>query len=265
MSRRETPLITYGGLRSRRGRKSCMRSGPRMHPGVAVSGLMARDRGGCGLDNCRMAKDRKVKRLTRPAVFAAMMTLGFRFRRFQLRWGTTVTEVDSRLPGDDFLSVADLQATRAVSIKATAEAVWPWLAQMGQGRGGFYSYDFLENLASLDIHSADRIRPEWQDIKVGDRFHLAPAATADLEVGVVDQGSALVLRVPPGSPPGPFDFTWAFVLRPQSDGTTRLLVRERYAYRQWWSRCMVEVVEVVSFIMSRRMLHGIRSRAEERV
>lgn len=86
---------------------------------------MARDRGGCGLDNCRMTKDRTVKQLTRPAVFAAMMTLGFWLRRLQLRWGATEAEVDGRLPGDDFLSVADLQATRAVSIKASAEAVWP--------------------------------------------------------------------------------------------------------------------------------------------
>lgn len=209
-----------------------------------------------------MTKARNVKQIPGPAVFAAIVTLGFLFRRFHLRWGATDAEVAGGLPGDDFLSVADLQATRAVAIKAPANAVWPWLAQMGQGRGGLYSYDFLEDLVGLDIHSADRIHPEWQDIKAGDRFHLAPAASADLEVGLVDQGSALVLRVPPGSPPGPFDFTWAFVLRPQSDGTTRLLVRERYAYRQWWTRCMVEVVEVVSFIMSRRMLHGIRSRAE---
>ena len=92
-----------------------------------------------------------------------------------------------------------------------------------------------------------------QDIKAGDRFHLAPAASAALEMGLVDPGRALVLRVPPGSPPGPFDFSWAFVLQPQSDGTTRLLVRERYAYRQWWTRCLVEAVEVASFIMSRRM------------
>ncbi|HSN36516.1 MAG TPA: SRPBCC family protein [Arthrobacter sp.] len=196
------------------------------------------------------------------AVFAALVASGVLFRRLQLRWGATGAEADGGLPGDGFVPVADLQSTRAVTIEAPVDAVWPWLAQMGQGRGGLYSYDFLENLAGLDIHSADRIHPEWQDIKVGDRFHLAPAASADLEVGLVDQGNALVLRVPPGSPPGPFDFSWAFVLQPQSDGNTRLLVRERYAYRQWWARCLVETVEVASFIMSRRMLHGIRSRAE---
>jgi len=89
---------------------------------------------------------------------------------------------------------------------ALAGAVWPWLAQIGQGRGGFYSYDFLENLLGLDIHSTDRIHQEWQDVQAGDHVHLAPAASSDLEVVRVDR-SALVLRVPPDSPPGPFDFT----------------------------------------------------------
>ncbi|MGX5714714.1 SRPBCC family protein [Arthrobacter sp. MAHUQ-56] len=207
---------------------------------------------------------RKPRRLgAQAALLAGAAALAPWFRRYYLRWGATDAESAGALPGDDFLPSADLQATRAITIKAPAEAVWPWLAQMGQGRGGFYSYDFLENLQGLDIHSADRIHPEWQDIQAGDRFHLAPAASSDLEIAVVDAGNALVLRVPPGSPPGPFDFTWAFVLRPQPDGTTRLLVRERYAYRQWWAAWMVEAVEVASFIMSRRMLQGIRSRAEK--
>ncbi|MDP9983825.1 hypothetical protein J2W14_003248 [Pseudarthrobacter oxydans] len=202
---------------------------------------------------------------TPAAVIAGLVASGYLFRRFQLRWGATPAEADGGLPGDDFMSVAGLQSTRAITIEAPPDAVWPWLAQMGQGRGGLYSYDFLENLAGLDIHSADRIHPEWQDIKAGDRFHLAPAASADLEVGLVEPGNAFVLRVPPGSPPGPFDFSWAFVLKPRPDGATRLLVRERYAYRQWWARCLVEAVEVASFIMSRRMLHGIKSRSEGHV
>jgi hypothetical protein len=206
---------------------------------------------------------RKLRQLGAAAVaLAGAAASAAWFRRYYLRWGATDAEAAGTLPGDTFLPDPDLLATRAVTIKAPAEAVWPWLAQMGQGRGGFYSYDFLENLLGLDIHSADRIHPEWQDIQAGDPFYLAPAASSDLEVANVDKGSALVLRVPPGSPPGPFDFIWAFVLRPQSDGTTRLLVRERYAYRQWWTAGMVEAVEVASFIMSRRMLQGIRSRAE---
>lgn len=209
-----------------------------------------------------MSTSLNVKRLAGPAVLAGMVASAVACRRFYLRWGATDAEVDGGLPGDDFVPAVDLQATRAISIMAPVDSVWPWLAQMGQRRGGLYSYDFLENLAGLDIHSADRIHPEWQDIKAGDRFHLAPADSADLEVGFVNKGSALVLRVPPGSPPGPFDFSWAFILRPEPGGTTRLLVRERYAYRRWWTRFMVEAVEVASFIMSWRMLQGIKSRAE---
>ena len=205
----------------------------------------------------------KLKKLAGPAVVLAGAAASVAwFRRYHLRWNATDAEVQDALPGDEFLPSADLQATRAVTIKTPADAVWPGLAQMGQGRGGLYSYDALENLLGLDIHSADRIHPEWQDIKAGDHFHLAPAASADLEIGRVDHGKTLVLRVPPDSPPGPFDFSWAFVLRPQSDGTTRLLVRERYAYRTWWTPFMVEAVELASFIMSRRMLKGIRNRAE---
>ena len=82
-------------------------------------------------------------------------------------------------------------------------------------------------------------------------------------MGRVAFGVSVSLAAPDSpQPPVPFDFTWAFVLQPQPGGTTRLVVRERYAYRQWWARCMVEVVEVASFVMSRRMLHGIRTRAE---
>jgi hypothetical protein len=90
-------------------------------------------------------------------------------RAWQRRWGATDDEVNRTLPGDDLISHADLTATRAITIHTTAAQVWPWIAQLGQGRGGFYSYDFLENLVGCDIHSADRIVPEWQRIDIGDR------------------------------------------------------------------------------------------------
>src|SRR3979411_1439588 len=89
-------------------------------------------------------------------------------RRRQLRWGATDTESEEQLPGDDLIGNADISATRAITVRASADEVWPWIAQLGQGRGGFYSYDFLENLVGCDIHSADRIVPEWQDVEVGD-------------------------------------------------------------------------------------------------
>lgn len=140
--------------------------------------------------------------------------------------------------------------------------MWPWIAQLGQGRGGFYSYDFLENLAGCDVHSADRIVPEWQDVMAGDEVRLAPQA--NLAVAYLERGRSLVLRggIPMGNTAPPYDFTWAFVLEDGPAGTTRLLVRERYAYTRPWARLLVEPVEAVSFVMSRKMLGGIRDRAE---
>lgn len=195
------------------------------------------------------------------ATLTCLVSCGVMFRRVQLRWGATCAECDASLPGDGYIRSPALEATRAVSIKAPAGKVWPWLVQLGQGRGGFYSYDALENLMGLDIHSADRVHPEWQGTDIGDRIHLAPAPTAYLEVADIAPDELLVLRSPEDVP-APFDFTWAFVLQEKPDGTTRLLVRERYACRRQWARLLVETVEVASFVMSTRMLQGIRSRAE---
>ena len=183
-------------------------------------------------------------------------------RRWQLRWGATDEECDTALPGDDLIANPDLVATRAITVPAAADQVWPWIAQLGQGRGGFYSYDALENLVGCHIHSADQIVPEWQDINVGDQVKLHPEV--GLDIAVVEPGRALVLRggVPMDTAPPPSDFTWAFVLRERSDGTTRLLVRERYGYTQRWAPLLVEPVAVVAFVMSHKMLRGIRDRAE---
>ncbi len=180
-----------------------------------------------------------------------------------LRWGASAQECDASLPGDGLIVSPDLTATRAITVRASAGQVWPWIAQLGQGRGGFYSYDFLENLVGCDIHSADRVVPGWQDIKIGDKVKLAPAIA--LDVAALEAGRSLVLRggVPMGNAAPPYDFTWAWVLRDEPDGTSRLLVRERYAYTRPWARSIVEPAEAVSFIMSQKMLRGIRDRAEQ--
>src|ERR1700674_2157673 len=109
-------------------------------------------------------------------------------------------------------------ATGAITIRRSPDAVWPWIAQIGQGRGGFYSYDFLENLLGFDIHSADRVVPEWQEIAVGDGVRRA--AKAGLNAAIVEPGRALVLQgsLPIAQRP-PFDSTWAFILNEQADGT----------------------------------------------
>ena len=192
-------------------------------------------------------------------VGAGLVTLG---RRELLDWGASAGEAAVELPGDDLVVDADLVATRAVTVRCEPDAVWPWIAQLGQGRGGFYSYDVLENLAGCDIHSADRIVPAWQHVGVGDEVRLFPEG--GLSVAVAEAPSALVLQgMPtPGSGAPPFDFSWAFVLREGDAGSTRLVVRERYRYAHWWVALMVEPVAAASFVMTQKMLRGIRDRAE---
>jgi hypothetical protein len=189
---------------------------------------------------------------------AALALIG---RSRLLRWGATDEEIAAAQPGDDLIGDANVTATRAITIRRSPDVVWPWIAQLGQGRGGFYSYDFLENLVGCDIHSADRVVPEWQQIEVGDEVRLAPAAA--LKVAILERGRALVLQgsLPIARTP-PFDSTWAFVLCEQPDGTTRLLSRERYGYRRWWAPFVVDPTQAISFVMSRKMLLGIRNRAE---
>lgn len=183
-------------------------------------------------------------------------------RTWSLQWGSTEEELDTVLPGDDLLPWADHVSTRAVDIRAPREAVWPWLVQMGQDRGGFYSFDVLENLIGLDITSADRIEERWQGLAEGDVVRLAPQVA--LQVAVLDAPRALVLRgaAAPGQAPPPFDFSWAFTLTEVGPDRSRLVVRERYQYLARGAMLMVEPASMVSFLMSARMLRGIRDRAE---
>jgi hypothetical protein len=197
-----------------------------------------------------------------PAAAIAVAVYAFVVRPRLLRWGTIGDEIGQPLPGDELLARTDLSSTRAITIRAPADRVWPWVAQLGQGRGGFYSYDVLENLVGCDIQSADRVVAEWQDVRVGDEIRLAPEV--GLEVAVVEPGRSLVLQggIQMGATAPPYDFTWSFTLQGRPDGTTRLLVRERYAYTRPWAPLIVEPTQALSFVMSRKMLRGIRERAE---
>lgn len=220
-------------------------------PGTFGSGLAGRCRGS-------VRRVENARTLTCLAALAAYVVA----RRRQLRWGATSGEVSATLPGDELVPAPGLVATRAIGIEAAPEDVWPWLAQLGQGRGGFYSYDLLENLvAHADIHNADHIEPAWQHPRVGDDVRLHPDVA--LTVATVEPGRALVLTggVPMGKVAAPYTFSWAFVLRRGPEGSTRLVVRERYGFHTWWARPLVEAVEVVSFVMSQKMLRGIRDRA----
>jgi len=177
-------------------------------------------------------------------------------RAWGLQWGAREDELDARLPGDGETPDADLVATRAIGIAAPPADVWPWIAQLGQERGGFYSYDALENLAGCRVRSADHVVPAWQDLAVGDTVRLHPRIA--LEVAQVDAGRALVLR---GADAGaPYAFTWSFLVRADGRGGTRLVVRERYAYRTAWARLVAEPTCAASAVMTRGMLRGLRGR-----
>jgi hypothetical protein len=122
-------------------------------------------------------------------------------RSWQLRWGAAGEERAATLAGDDLIANPDLTATRAITVHVAADQVWPWIAQLGQGRGGFYSYDALENLVGCNIHNADQIVPEWQTITVGDQVKLHPEV--GLDIAVVEPGRACR---PPTTSPGPLSF-----------------------------------------------------------
>jgi hypothetical protein len=197
----------------------------------------------------------------------AVLVLSPLVRRRYNRWGARPAEVDGALPGDELVPLPALGYTRAVTVQAPVADVWPWLVQIGQGRGELYSYDGLENLVGCRIHSADVVVPEYQSLRRGDLVRLGPDGYPAFRVHEVDPRRSLVL-VSAGSEEagrtGDAVATWQWVLRP-IDGArrTRLLVRQRLDCPPS-QRLMWRVVEPIGFVMERRMLRGIKRRAEHR-
>lgn len=213
----------------------------------------------------------RVPQLVAPLIAAAAAGYMLKVRPWVLHWGATDAEVNASLPGDELILDPAWQSTRAIHIAAPAEAVWPWLAQMGQDRGGLYSYDWLENLAGLDFHSADRIVPEWQHVQVGEIVRFAPNQDT-LVVSRVEPNECLVWRVlnpathqAADSSSGPIwvDATWSFVLLRVDEQHSRLIQRFRFGIRpRLLGVLYTALIEIPHFVMERRMLLGIRERAE---
>jgi hypothetical protein len=188
-------------------------------------------------------------------------------------WGATHREVAEPLPGDQVVR-ARWHTTRGVDIAAPAASVWPWLVQMGYGRAGWYSFDAIERIGGFgdfaDGGSARRIIPELQSLALGDTVALSP--TNGLTVAVIDPPRALVLHLRMSVLTGAvavdgdkavLDWTWAFVLRPTSSGTCRLLVRVRADYHpRALSLTIPVLLEPIHLLMELRMLRTIRLRAE---
>ncbi|MGY1808313.1 hypothetical protein ACI8AF_13165 [Blastococcus sp. SYSU D00669] len=201
-------------------------------------------------------------------VLAVLVAAPLLRRRYN-RWGATAAEVAAPLPGDELVPAPRLGYTRAVTVAAPVEDVWPWLVQIGQGRGGLYSFDGLENLVGCDLHSAGRIHPDLQRLRVGDVIRLAPADGAPFfRVEHIEAPTTLVLLgggpQPDGPPDGDPHITWQWVLHAVDGGRrTRLVVRQRLAFPPA-QRLLWHVVEPVTFVMERRMLRGLARRAEGR-
>ncbi|MEZ0371040.1 MAG: SRPBCC family protein [Candidatus Sericytochromatia bacterium] len=173
-------------------------------------------------------------------------------------WGCDLTEQAAELPGDQWVSQVGNMRTRAITIHAAPKEVWPWLLQLGNGRGGFYTFDLIEKTRTIDQSAMKRLDPGLQGLKVGDSVEMAKGL--GLKVVSLLPERALVL----GSPdPEPHAWSWAFVLEPGPLQTSRLLIRERYApVGSLPIRVLNRIVASVDNLMSWKMLHGIKARAE---
>jgi hypothetical protein len=207
------------------------------------------------------------------AFTAAATAYWFVVRPWHLRWGASDEEIARILPGDELVPDAKISSTHAIAIHASPAEIWPWLMQLGQGRGGFYSYDWIENAMGLDIHTADRILPEYQGLKVGDTIPLAPDAFG-LPVAILATEQTLVLHgdtrlpgndeMPPLKPGEYLAASWGFYLIGQADGATRLVERWRADYTPTVMNAVFyrAFLEPGAFLMQRKMLLGIKARAE---
>ncbi len=179
---------------------------------------------------------------------AAYLTV---IRPWHLHWGATEEEVNRSMPGDSLVSDASLNTTRAITIRARPEQIWPWLVQMGPGRGGWYSYDVLDNGGRS---SAQRIVPEWQvALKPGDSLGIGSGPK--FYVMQVEANRYLVL--------GP-KISWAIALYPQTDSTTRLVerLRSHYYWNSFHGAMFAVCLDIGDFIMMRKMLLTLKERVE---
>jgi hypothetical protein len=190
------------------------------------------------------------------------------------RWGATDEEVNKTLPGDDLVPNLKGGYTHAITIRASTARVWPWLVQLGQGRGGFYSYDLLENMVGCNIHSADRIIPELQNLEVGNRILIYPSGqgyTVDsiaprrmiVLLERVDTQSGKTFKLTKKMPDKYINQSWVLFLEKIDRSNTRLISRSRND----WSQSLVNTLVYgifgpISLVMDRKMLRGIKKRAE---
>jgi hypothetical protein len=170
--------------------------------------------------------------------------------------------VKESLPGDEIVRAPTWTYTHAIRILAPRAAVWPWLVQIGQGRGGFFSYEVLENLVGCDIHNVPELRSELQQLRPGDRVRMHASGFGP-SVSILEPGRALVLSSPPDA--NGSQATWAFYLHQTEDGVTRLIERGRQTAGKGILAKLgygPYLIDPIGFVMSRKMLKTIKRLAE---
>ncbi|WP_224240664.1 hypothetical protein [Hyalangium gracile] len=176
-------------------------------------------------------------------------------RSWHLRWGATSAEVQQSMPGDELVPHPHLDTTRAITVEARPEAIWPWLVQMGYHRGGWYSYDWLDNLGAP---SARNILPELQNLQVGDR--LTPIASGFVVAAVEPQRSLVLLT---RDPRGRIRTSWTFLIEPIGPGRCRLIERLRCVYDfNLLGLLLFLAIEPADFVMMRKQMLNLKRRAE---
>lgn len=175
-------------------------------------------------------------------------------RRSYRRWGATETEAREALPGDAVVADPMMSYTHAIDIDAALEDVWPWIAQLGVGRGGWYSYDWVDDV--LGTKSLDRVVPELQELRVGDEVRQWSIAGGEpFRVARVEPRHLLLLQMK--------DTSWLFLLRETDDGATRLIVRTRSTRPGVGGRLLCTLAEPLSLFIERKMVREIKERAEK--
>ena len=208
--------------------------------------------------------------LTNGLRLAGALAFLYAARRYYRNWGTTKEECQMYLDGDALIFGPVVRSTEAVSIDAPASAVWPWLVQMGQDRGGLYTFEKLENLAGLRYVNADRVHPEWQRLAPGDTVRLVPKDWMGIRDGfvlqvveVTDQRS-IVLRGSAGDGWNhEWTVVWSFHVVPHWDDRCRLLIRIRTRLRNPGQALVTELAGPATALVTRGMLLGIKRRAQQ--
>lgn len=212
--------------------------------------------------------------LTGASIMVLSLVTPFLNRRRRY-WGATFDEIQRALPGDDLVPDRIGEYIHAITIKAPAADIWPWLVQIGQGRGGFYSYELLENMLGCKIRNADEIVPDFQHLEIGDSIVINPTMGSPYKVYSIEPYRALVLLLRVDTQTGKtFELTdktpdkyqnssWVFYLKEQDDETTRLISRSRNDWNNSLGNTLFYgIFGNFTLEMDRKMLLGIKGRAE---